>query len=1083
MNHFLQSLSESELWALNVLIHVTVFALMAVGFQRLARRSAIMRWWLLGTALMLMLLSPATVFVSQLFGVGVLTMTRNSSASEPRAFAEPSSTDENPETSPETIIPELAAEVRISDASRVRIDDQTSHAAPAPLPTDGTLNDLEQDVERPMAWSNRVFLLLLLAWCLGTCWKLLRFVVGWRRVGQMTQQAAVVNVDLVLRTFDQACQEVKPAVRPMLLTSSRVSSPVAAGIRRPVVILPDALVSDFSPCELKAILLHEIAHVARRDPSIVVLQSAVTSVFWFHPLVLWVNRQFAQAREEVCDNFVLRSTNAQDFSRTLLSLAKQISSPELPAAVGMLNDWSLESRVAGLLAKNRSTETRLNRRAAATVGLLVMGLAAAGVCLTISARADEPTVDDEQISDSESEFGRISTQNMDGDKPAKPATTGEAVASRSGEPLPESTEFRFAGVVLDPEKQPVSGARVYISQTNAQPLARTDADGQFEFTRTKGELPKNAAWGLMKIVSVKEGFGIASSPILRFETTGAGRQDLQARNPGKEFQNKTPPAVLQLRQDDVPIRGRIVDLEGEPVSNVNVQLRFVDNLYARYAFDAVTTDVDGRFLLRGIGRDRVVRLVAKGDRTEFSVFFARTANVPTKTKTTRTVDPFGGDPVPVETNKVTYGADFIHAVGPSVPLEGRVTDSKTGKPIAGVFLSGAQIGNYQVTPAQEELSAVTDEDGRYRLTGLPLGSNSLFASLAKEGYLKRRVQYDINADKPVVTGDFTLVEGIEISGQVTDAKTKEPIPGRVEYYAARTNENFPRGAVNTSFRTGADGRYRLNVVPGEGFLTVRSRRSGYLLGDLDDAARAQTGTNLPFVPTKTAGLLPLEYHLIQSIEISETEAAPVQDLQLKRQPRITARLVDTEGEPVNGATIEEIVMMPPSGYARGTNAMTLEADQYQCREFTPGGITDLIARHKQRGLIGRLSLTPSSREAKLPIITKNAELAKRVKIDRVSITEASNVSIVMRPAATVKGRVVDKNGMPRVIRIGGHGRSFKTDDDGRFELTMVLPNYPKRIQAMHPDRMELIGTLFDEIILEPGEVRDLGNVRVRPNTQ
>ncbi|MEL6109266.1 MAG: hypothetical protein AAFU85_24930, partial [Planctomycetota bacterium] len=280
-----------------------------------------------------------------------------------------------------------------------------------------------------------------------------------------------------------------------------------------------------------------------------------------------------------------------------------------------------------------------------------------------------------------------------------------------------------------------------------------------------------------------------------------------------------------------------------------------------------------------------------------------------------------------------------------------------------------------------------------------------------------------------------------------------------------------------------DGRFELNAVPGEGFLTFRSRRTGYAVGVLDDTARATTSTTIPFVRTKTAGLLPLQYNLIQSINVSKSDASKRQNLSLKRQPAVIAELVDVEGKPVKGAVIEEIVTMPMSGYARGSSPMTLEANTYQCREFTPGGTTDLIARHKPLGLIGRLSLSPSPHDSELPIVMKNPKLAERVKIDRVAIADDSEVKLIMRRAATLRGRVVGKDGQPRMVRILGHERPFNTEDDGRFELKMVLPNFPLRIQALHPDRTELLGTLFDELILEPGEVRDIGDVRVMPNSQ
>ncbi|HEX4145427.1 MAG TPA: extracellular solute-binding protein [Pirellulales bacterium] len=148
---------------------------------------------------------------------------------------------------------------------------------------------------------------------------------------------------------------------PAILISDRIQSPVATGLLRGAVILPAGLVSQITTDQLCDVLIHECAHVVRRDPLMLYLQVAAGSLFWPIPLVHWLNWQLTSACEEICDNYVLANRNALRYAETLLRVATVVGETRrgLPY-VGMLHlRGKLESRIAGLIDEKRNKSTRI----------------------------------------------------------------------------------------------------------------------------------------------------------------------------------------------------------------------------------------------------------------------------------------------------------------------------------------------------------------------------------------------------------------------------------------------------------------------------------------------------------------------------------------------------------------------------------------------------------------------------------------------------------------------------------------------------------------------------------------------------
>ena len=83
--------------------------------------------------------------------------------------------------------------------------------------------------------------------------------------------------------------------------------PGLVGIFRPVLLLPGRLVGQLSAQELAAIIDHELCHWRRQDNFTAALHMLVEGLFWFHPLVWWLETRLIAERERACDEAVLAS--------------------------------------------------------------------------------------------------------------------------------------------------------------------------------------------------------------------------------------------------------------------------------------------------------------------------------------------------------------------------------------------------------------------------------------------------------------------------------------------------------------------------------------------------------------------------------------------------------------------------------------------------------------------------------------------------------------------------------------------------------------------------------------------------------
>src|SRR5258708_20170297 len=107
----------------------------------------------------------------------------------------------------------------------------------------------------------------------------------------------------------------------MLLVSDEIASPLAAGFLHPMIVMPERLLDQMDEPELDCVLLHERAHVARRDDWTNLMAGVATALFAFHPVALWILKRIEREREIACDDWVVAKTgSARRYAATLARL-------------------------------------------------------------------------------------------------------------------------------------------------------------------------------------------------------------------------------------------------------------------------------------------------------------------------------------------------------------------------------------------------------------------------------------------------------------------------------------------------------------------------------------------------------------------------------------------------------------------------------------------------------------------------------------------------------------------------------------------------------------------------------------------
>jgi len=697
----------------------------------------------------------------------------------------------------------------------------------------------------------------------------------------------------------------------------------------------------------------------------------------------------------------------------------------------------------------------------------------------------------------------LAPTSSDEDKSRAPKPVAE---TQSAEPPVDKDAVTYSGRVVDPDGKPVAGAKVYYYFLTREDVpipvrATTDATGRFEFVLTPKDVPLSA--DTENANALKSGFVVVKADGFAF----AWRSRMKL----------TTDLSFRMARDDAPIEGRILDLQGKPVEGARVTVLgaaesgkddladFLKALDGRTPFySAISqhlsnyvhspfigrrevnllpptqTDAEGRFRISGFPREVLVELRVEGPTIERKEFYVLNRARPAAAPNLLTPPFSTGEMYGPSGNAFVHWKGFDHAAGPGQVVTGIVRDEQTKAPLPGAIvesyvLAGTNLGQNTI------YHTIADEQGRYRFAGLPRGKGNRIRIRPAKDRPNIPIVKDVPEREPLVEAivDVELPRGVFVDVTAKDKKTGQPVAGSISYFTfpdkPDPNRPFLSGPYHDSYDNFMpirnDGTFRFVAAPLKAILALRTDWSKYPI-----AKDAATLT----LPSRISSS---NFQAFARIDPKGGDEPVKVDFFLDAGGVVKGRVVGPNGQPLAGVL-----------------AAGLRHDWFD----------DAWPAVSKTGEFTALGLDP-----KHPRLLCFADWDKKLTGSVVVRgDEKESVTVKLQAWASVSGRLLDddgqpiqnaklwftevprgKVGAPRALDVGLHvdariaGKPSPdpvTDADGRFKVEGLVPGlkynlaWVDQLGAFDLEHFRWKGLAFSNLVLKPGETKDLGDVKLQP---
>ncbi|TCC90352.1 M56 family metallopeptidase [Pedobacter frigiditerrae] len=227
---------------------------------------------------------------------------------------------------------------------------------------------------------------IVLIWFVFVLIKTLQLLAGLRGLNELRDKAVLiveVNLQHKLKALTTK-MGIKQTVR--IAESAMVKVPMVIGHLKPLILIPVGMLIALPPAAIEAILVHELAHISRKDYLVNLMVSLIEVIFFFNPAVLWLAKLIRTEREHCCDEMVVAQTSSKsDYIEALIACQEyNLSSPNYAMALSGSKNHLL-GRVKRMLYKNNQSLNMMEK------SLLSICLVAAGFATVAFSNVDKIT--------------------------------------------------------------------------------------------------------------------------------------------------------------------------------------------------------------------------------------------------------------------------------------------------------------------------------------------------------------------------------------------------------------------------------------------------------------------------------------------------------------------------------------------------------------------------------------------------------------------------------------------------------------------------------------------------------------------
>jgi uncharacterized protein (TIGR03435 family) len=221
--------------------------------------------------------------------------------------------------------------------------------------------------------STHILLVVGAVWVVGIFVVVGSWIVQWRTIMRALRTARPARECYeasVLRELQERADVRRPV--PLFISDASLE-PGIFGIVSPMLVWPQGISKRLSEAQIEAILAHELAHVRYLDNLTALLHMVVEAIFWFHPIVWWLQSRLMHERERACDEAVVILGSEPEIYAAGILRACEFSIESPAAYFSGITGSDLKQRVRRIVLDNPVRSLTGSRK------LLLAGLAAAAV--------------------------------------------------------------------------------------------------------------------------------------------------------------------------------------------------------------------------------------------------------------------------------------------------------------------------------------------------------------------------------------------------------------------------------------------------------------------------------------------------------------------------------------------------------------------------------------------------------------------------------------------------------------------------------------------------------------------------------